>query len=497
MMHAMDRRGFLQQTSMLAGGAAVMAWASARAAARQPRSDLTALSAVAAVDAMRKGEIAAEAYARALLDRAQSLERLNAFCVLDRERVLEAARAADKRRAAGARLGLLHGLPIPVKDSVNTASHPTVQGTRALRGFRPKTNATVVERLLAQGALVMGKTNLHELSSGWTSRSTFGDVHNPYDPARVPGGSSGGSAAAVAARMAPLAIAEDTLGSIRVPSTMCGLSGLRPTYGRYPNDGIMPLTDDKFDQVGPLARSVEDLALFDAAVTGETSLLAAVDLKGVRIGIADFFMIDLDPEVERVVSSALDRLRAAGATLVKADVPEAVKGAPGAAFTVIGFERQAVMSRFLQAHGAGVTVEQMFEQAGDEIRAFPPPPAQAAFDAAVAERQSVREAIRAHFATHDLSMLAFPPVTIPPPRIGDPGEVTIRGRTVNLVTAIGRNVAPGSCASLASLVLPAGLTADGLPVGLEFDALPGTDRTLLNIGVSLQRALGPVPAPRT
>jgi mandelamide amidase len=472
-----------------------MAWAPARAAASQSRADFTALSAAAAVDAMRKGEIAAEAYARALLDRAQSLERLNAFCVLDRERVLEAARAADKRRASGARLGLLHGLPIPVKDSVNTSSYPTAQGTRALRSFRPKTNAAIVERLLAQGALVMGKTNLHELSSGWTSRSTFGDVHNPYDPARVPGGSSGGSAAAVAARMAPLAIAEDTLGSIRVPASMCGLCGLRPTFGRYPSDGIMPLTDDRFDQVGPLARSVEDLALFDAAVTGEASPPAAVDLKSVRIGIADFFMTDLDPEVDRVVASALDRLRAAGATLVKADVPGAVKGALSAALPVIVYERSAAMSRFLQAHGAGVTVDEMLAQAGDEVRGFPPP-AQAAYDAAVAARQNVREAIRAYFATHQLSVLAFPPVMIPPPRIGEDGAVTIGGRTIPFVTAIGRNVAPGSCASLASLVLPAGLTADGLPVGLEFDALAGTDRNLLNIGVSLQRALGPAPAPR-
>ena len=147
----------------------------------------------------------------------------------------------------------------------------------------------------------MGKTNLHELSLGWTSNNaTFGAVHNPYDPERVPGGSSGGSAVAVAARMAPLAIAEDTLGSIRIPSTMCGLAGFRPTYGRYPDDGIMPLSNSKFDQVGPVARSVEDLALFDTAITGEATPLSAVDLKGVRIGVADYFMSDLDPEVERV-----------------------------------------------------------------------------------------------------------------------------------------------------------------------------------------------------
>src|SRR5439155_6700170 len=255
------------------------------------------LSAVAAVAAMRKGEIKAEDYAQALLDRAQSLERLNAFRTLDREKVLEAARAADKARASGAALGALHGLPIPVKDSVNTKSLPTSNGTHALRDFQPQADATVLKPLFAQGAILMGKTNLHELSFGWTSNNgVFGPVRNPYDLNRVPGGSSGGSGAAVAARIAPLAIAEDTLGSIRVPASMCGLAGLRPSFGRYPDDGIMPLTTNKLDQVGPLTRSVADLVLFDTVVTGQHAQLAALPLKGVRIGISpEYFLSGLDP----------------------------------------------------------------------------------------------------------------------------------------------------------------------------------------------------------
>jgi hypothetical protein len=184
-------------------------------------TDLTELGAVAAVAAMRNGDIKAEDYARALLERAQQLESLNAFRVLNREMVLAAARAADKARSSGAKLGLLHGLPIPVKDSVDTKALPTSNGTRALRDFMAKDDAAVLKPLFAQGAILMGKTNLHELSYGWTSNNgVFGPVRNPYDRDRIPGGSSGGSGAAVAARMAPLAIAEDTLGSIRVPATM-------------------------------------------------------------------------------------------------------------------------------------------------------------------------------------------------------------------------------------------------------------------------------------
>lgn len=322
------RREFLAKSSALTVGTAVSTVLLCRTARAQTRTNLPDLSAVAAVAAMQKGEIKAEDYARALLDQAQSLEHLNAFRTLDHEKVLEAARAADKARASGAALGALHGLPIPVKDSVNTKSLPTSNGTRALRDFQPQADAAVLKPLFAQGAILMGKTNLHELSCGWTSNNgVFGPVRNPYDNSRVPGGSSGGSGAAVAARIAPLAVAEDTLGSIRVPASMCGLAGLRPSFGRYPDDGIMPLTTNKFDQVGPLARSVADLALFDMVVTGQRAPLAPVPLKGVRIGISPESLSGLDPEVERITLAGVKKLEAAGITLVRAEVPEPVKGA--------------------------------------------------------------------------------------------------------------------------------------------------------------------------
>ncbi len=177
--------------------------------------------------------------------------------------MLEAARDCDRRRLAGAKSGPLFGLPIPIKDSVNTHDYPTTAGTPALRGFRPAQDAPVVKALRDAGALVLGKTNLHELSFGWTSDNhAFGAVHNPYAPTRIPGGSSGGTAAAVAAHMAPLGVAEDTQGSIRVPAALCGICGFRPTTGRYSTRGCVPISP-LFDQIGPHARTVSDLALFD------------------------------------------------------------------------------------------------------------------------------------------------------------------------------------------------------------------------------------------
>ena len=172
MARNINRREFLARTSALASGAAaslVLQHPAARAAV--PQSELTDLTAVAAVTAMRNGDIKAEDYARALVDRAQSLQELNAFITLDREKVLEAARGADIARASGNATGALHGLPIPVKDSVNTRAIPTSSGTGALRNFVPRENAKVLEPLLARGGIIMGKTNLHELSYGWTSNN--------------------------------------------------------------------------------------------------------------------------------------------------------------------------------------------------------------------------------------------------------------------------------------------------------------------------------------
>jgi Asp-tRNA(Asn)/Glu-tRNA(Gln) amidotransferase A subunit family amidase len=504
MARDLKRREFLAKSSAVALGATVSTFFPDRVDGGQTRPHLLDLTASDAVAAMRKGEITAEHYAQALLDRAQSLERLNAFRTLNREMVLEAARGADKSRASGAALGAVHGLPIPVKDSVNTKSLPTSNGTRALKDFRPKDDAAVLKPLFAQGAILMGKTNLHELSYGWTSNNpVFGAVRNPYDTDRVPGGSSGGSAAAVAAHMAPLAIAEDTLGSIRVPATMCGLTGLRPSYGRYPDDGILPLSTSKFDQVGPLARTVADIVLFDSVVTGNTTRLTALSLKGARIAVSEFLWSDLDPEVERISTRALEKLRAAGATIVRVEAPESVKSAMEIAFTLIGYDTMPAVSAFLKDYGTGVSFDELLGQASQELQvtlkasALPAVrPSREVYDAMVARRAQLREAIGAYFKTQRIAAMLFPTIRVPAPRIGEENEVEFRGTKLPMALAMARNIALGSCASMASLILPAGLTSSGLPVGLEFAALSGKDRQLLSLGLSLEKALGRIPGPR-
>lgn len=500
-----SRRQFLVDAATLLGAGATSGLLSARQVWAASQTGLTDLAALDAVAAMRNGDIKAEDYARALLDRAAALQSLNAFRTLHREMVLEAARAADKKRASGAPLGRLHGLPMPVKDSINTKDLPTSNGTRALEHFRPTDDAAILKPLFAQGAILMGKTNIHELSYGHTTNNlAFGPTRNPYDTSRVPGGSSGGSAAAVAAHMAPLAIAEDTFGSIRVPASFCGIAGLRPSVGRYPGAGVMPITP-RWDTAGPLARTVADLVLFDSVVTGDVSAVVPKTLRGVRIGLADYFLTEVHPEVARVTVQAIQKLQSAGAELIRADVPKEIRGGTDLTRTVHLYETAANMSAFLVEHDAGISFDDLVSQVSPDlqplfrdriVRGAPNAVSRAQYEAALVELDLLREAVRRYFLDHDVAVLAFPTVRMPPSSIGEDKEIEILGEKVPIRAAMGRNLGQGSCAGMPCLVLPAGLSSTGLPIGFEFDARPGKDRDLLALGLSLEQALGPIPAPR-
>lgn len=488
-LNVLSRRTFLTQTSL----AAALAGCQRQSApgVSSGSGDLAALSATAAIAAMRRGDVTAEAYATALLARAERWRHLNAFRVLDRDAVLAAARAADETRAAGARPGLLHGLPLPVKDSVNTVAYATSNGARALEHVRPKADAAVLGPLLAQGAFVMGKTNLHELSFGFTSTNPhFGAVRNPYNGDHVPGGSSGGSGAAVAAGVAPLAIAEDTAGSIRCPAAWCGISGLRPTYGRYPVGGIMPLAQDKFDQVGAVARHVADLVLFDTVITGDESPVVPAALPDVRIGVPNQLMTNLTPDVERVTTTALARLADAGATVLRLDMPEVLQAGPvlGA---IVGAEWVPAITRFLEETGAGVTFEALLAASSDQIQRLPRSVPRDAYEAALQARADLQARIRGRFTEHRLTVLAYPPLFEGAPKIGDMAPVTWDGRTVPRMTAATRGTTLAPCCGHPGLVVPAGLGDNGLPIGLEFDAPAGADRQLLGLGLAVERLFGP------
>ncbi|WP_439547556.1 amidase family protein [Sandarakinorhabdus sp.] len=468
-------------------------------------ADMIELSASAAVAAMRAGEMSALDYAEALLARCAAGAGLNAFITLDPDAVRAAARAANAHRAAGGVLGPLHGLPIPVKDSVNTAGIATTVGTRALRGWIPARDGTTIARLKAAGAIVLGKTNIHELSFGWTSSNLeFGPVRNPHDPSRIPGGSSGGTAAAVAARMAPLGVAEDTQGSIRVPAALCGIAGFRPTTGRYPTDGTAPITP-LFDQIGPHARCVADLALFDAVVSGEDAPIVPATVAGLRIGIdRAFFFAGLDAEVAALTERALELLAAAGAVIVEAPVPGLDQIVP-VAMAIQVHDVVPALEDYLRESGAPVDFETMFAGVSADVAAvFTQMALRGAPSAITAElyaaardvaRPALQQAMAAWFADHRIDAMLLPATMVPATPVGDQGDIDIGGVAVSFVTAIARNISPASTLGLPALVLPCGRTRAGLPVGIELDGPAGSDRRLLAIGMAVEALLGPLPAP--
>jgi len=504
----LSRRRFIAAATAAAAATAVGCRSeSSKPAEASEASELLKLSAVEAVAALTRGDFSAEQYASALLDRCQLGKSLNAFITLDPPRVLEAARAADHLRSTGVQLGPLHGLPIPVKDSVNTRDFPTTGGTPALRDFRPTQDAPIVQILLKAGALVLGKTNLHELSFGWTSNNlAFGAVHNPYDAKRIPGGSSGGTAVAIATHMAPLGVAEDTEGSIRVPAAMCGITGFRPTTGRYPSTGVVPITG-LFDQVGPHARTVADLALFDSVVTGDKTPLSPASLRGLKLGVdRGYWFAGLDPEVERITNEALRKLQDAGVEIVESSIPELAHLIDLTTDPIQNHDVRYALKKHLQDFHAPVTFDQLLAQASPDIKrdfALYVLPhgkffvSDAAYETARdIHLRKLRENFRAYFARTGVSAIVFPATMVPPPLIGQDEEVRIAGNAVPFETAVARNIAPGSTVGLPGLVLPAGLTRSGLPIALEFDGPSGTDRAVLALGADVERLLGPIPAPR-
>jgi indoleacetamide hydrolase len=471
------------------------------------QSTPTSFTAVQSVLAIRRGDITSEAYAHALFQRYEELKELNAFISADKNQVLEMAHAADDLRSAGLGLGLMHGLPIAVKDSINTKDLPTTAGTAALKDFRPKEDAPVADSLFRQGALLMGKTNLHELSYGWTSNNgAFGPVRNPYDTSRIAGGSTGGTAAAVAARIVSSGLAEDTCGSIRIPAALCGISAFRPTTGRYPSKGISPITP-LFDTPGAHARSVADLLLYDAAITGDLTPPQAPSLKGLRLAVSpEHFMTGLDPEVEQIFNGAVGRLVKAGVVFVKLDISNIAKLLNAVTFPIQSYDAMPNLQKYLAASGSELSAEQVYEKVASprvkhDIEVFFRPgskyyaSAEVYHEAVSVHRPALQDTLARYFADNNIAALVHPPTLCPASLIGEEVDVEINGKKLPLRIPFARNISAASSAGIPAMVLPAGMTKSGLPVGIEFDAPAGSDRKLLSLGLALEKVLGPVPPP--
>ena len=470
---------------------------------RPPKPGLEMLGVAAAAQGMRRGELTAESYARALLAHNRRHRWLNAFIGLDEGLLLEAARRADKARAAGEAMGPLHGVPLAIKDNIETREHTTTAGTGALRNFRPGRDAPVMQRLKEAGALVLGKANMHELAIGATSNNpAYGAVQNPYRRGYHPSGSSGGTGAAVAARLAPAGLGSDTAGSVRNPASVCGIVGLRPTMGRYPGAGIVPLSPVR-DTVGPMARSVEDMAILDGVMSGTPTLPEAGDLRGVRIGVPkSYFWHELDAETARVCGEALRILGDAGAVLVEAAMDRVVEINSRISLSVVQFEAMRDLPRYLEESGSGVSFEDLVAGiATPNVRGF----FTSAMEPGALSETAYREALDIHkpalqraygdyFRDNGLTATVMPTTPLPS-RPHDPGDMVEYLDERVYARVYLRNIDASANAGIPSLSVPAGLTRDGLPVGILFDGPEGSDKTLFGIARAFERVAPALPPP--
>ena len=468
--------------------------------------ELTELSAVEAAARIRAGTLKSEDLVRALIDVIERKRDLNAFITFDRDRALASARKADALAARKSFAGALHGVPIVVKDNIHVAGVPNSAGTPALKAFVPTRNAPVAEKLIRAGAIVLGKTNMHELAFGITSNNAaFGPARNAYDPSRIAGGSSGGTGNAIAARMAAAGLGSDTGGSVRIPAALNGISGLRPSLGRYSQEGITPIAHTR-DTAGPMAREVADLVLLDTIITGARDKVAPASLRGLRVGVPRaVFWKNLDPETERLATAALDRLRGAGAEVVEVDMPGLAELNGKVSFPVALYEANVDLTRYLKRYRIPLDIKGLAERiASPDVKGlFASAIVPGAKDAipekvyrdALATRPALQRLYAETFKTHGIAALVFPTTPLPAAPVGDDQTTKLNGADVPTFFTFIQNTDPGSNAGIPGLTVPIGRTAAGLPVGLELDGPAGSDRRLLGIGLALEALFGRLPAP--
>lgn len=472
--------------------------------------DVFTLTASEAAAAICTGRMSSESVVRAYLVRAKERSELNAFVTLDEVGALKAARDADARIAAGAACGPLAGVPLVIKDNIHVAGLPSTAGTPALKNFVPAADAPVVKRLRDAGAVVLGKTNMHELAFGISGYNTsyntgpLPGVRNAYDATRAAGGSSAGNGAALGARMAPAGLGTDTGGSVRIPCAFNGCASLRPTVGRYAQEGIAPISHTR-DTAGPMAVSMADVELLDRVISGAAAATAA-DLKGVRLGLVSDFTANLDADTKAAFDAALAKLKAAGVTVVEVTMPQLATLNGNVGFPLALYEAYDDMVAYLARYNMGITIAQLAAGiASPDVkgtydglvipRLLPTDtgttPARPAYDAAISTyRPALQQLYAGTFANNRLDGLLFPTT----PKLAMKADAD-SSSLANFVAYI-QNTDPGSNAGLPGIQLPMGMgTAVKVPIGLEIDGPAGSDRRLLAIGLAVEALLGRLVPP--
>jgi indoleacetamide hydrolase len=476
---------------------------------------LTALSAKAqtagqTAAAVCAGKTQSQKLVADAIARAAAHAELNAFVTLDEKGALAAAQRADAAAKARA-CKPLAGVPIVVKDNIEVAGLPTTGGTPALKAYVPKADSPVVKRLRDAGAIVLGKTNMHELAfgiSGYNPAFKTGaeiGVRNAYDTTRSAGGSSSGTGAALGARIVTAGLGTDTGGSVRVPCAFNGCAALRPTVGRYPSKGVVPISHTR-DTIGTMALAMADVELLDRVITGAPRAKAA-DLKGVRLGLVKELLANMDADTQQALDAAIAKLQGAGVTMVDVQMPKLMELNGAVSFPVALYEAYDDMVAYLRHTGTGITISQVAEQAASPDvkgtyqglvipRKLPGPDntvvdAKPAYQAAIkAARPALQRLYSKTFKSNRLDALVFPTV----PKVAMPANP--ESSSVPTFLAVIQNTDPGSNAGVPGLQVPIAIGASSkLPVGLEIDGPARSDRRLVAIGMAIENLIGRLPAP--
>jgi aspartyl-tRNA(Asn)/glutamyl-tRNA(Gln) amidotransferase subunit A len=437
----------------------------------------------------------------AALERIKSTEpKLHAWVLVDPDQALRAAAQAEHELVTGTDRGPLHGIPIGIKDIFDVAGWPTRCGSAARDGVAPATaNAPSVQRLIDGGAVILGKTTTQEFAAGTISPP----ARNPWNPSRIPGGSSGGSAAAVAVGACLGAMGSDTGGSIRIPAAACGVTGFKPAFGHLAVGGVFPLSWS-LDTVGPIARTVDDAWMMWKVLSGDAGGVVATaspdqNDRPRRIGVPrPFFFDSLHPEVRVAVETAIERLRDAGMTMVDTPWPEAAV-ARASAFVINRVETAAVHE------GVAIAQPERFAQYGADLRlrvaAGRTVPATLYLKATRA-RAVVRDSMARLFSEYGIDAVLAP--TLPTGAI-DADRLVIEGTGLDESVGIAwtRLTMPFNATGQPVLAVPCGLDSNGLPVGIQLAGIPGQEAALFETATFVERALdfhrsySPVPSVET
>jgi indoleacetamide hydrolase len=471
--------------------------------------DFDQLTLTQAVADLRAGKITSTALTTEALARATANADLNAFVTLDEAGALKAAAAFDANDNKDKPLG---GVPIVIKDNIEVAGLPCSAGTPALKNYVPRADAPVVAKLRAAGAVIIGKTSMHELAFGISGYNTafktgaeFG-VRNAYDRALIAGGSSSGTGAAIGARIVAGGLGTDTGGSVRVPAALNGCASLRPTVGRYPQAGIAPISHTR-DTAGPMAATAADVALLDRVIAGGDAVQAA-DLRLVRIGIVKTMLSNLDADTDAAFQVALTKMKTQGITIVEIEMPHLAELNVQVGFPVALYEAYDDMVAYLAHSGTGITIDALAREiASPDVkgtydglvipRKLPGPDntlvdAEPIYDAAIRSARPALQALYGRtFADNRLDAIAFPTT----PRIAiasNPDSSSLENFALFI-----QNTDPGSNAGIPGIQIPIALGARSkLPIGLELDGPAGSDRGLLAIGMALDAVFERLPPPR-